>query len=44
MNQPALADGWWEWRMRWEQVQPWHAERLAELTRLYRRDGTPLKT
>ena len=43
MNQPAVADGWWEWRMRWEQVQPWHAERLAELTRLYRRDGTPLK-
>ena len=43
MNLPGLGDGWWEWRLQWRQVQPWHAERLAGLTRLYRRDGTPVK-
>ncbi|MFZ4534733.1 4-alpha-glucanotransferase [Propionivibrio sp.] len=37
MNQPGLAEGSWEWRFSWHQVAPWHAERLAELTRLHGR-------
>lgn len=37
MNQPGRAEGSWEWRFSWHQVAPWHAERLAELTRLYGR-------
>ncbi len=37
MNQPCLAEGSWEWRFSWDQVAPWHAERLAELTRLHGR-------
>ena len=43
MNFPGLAEGCWEWRFSWEQVAPWHAQRLAALCRLYRRDGTPLQ-
>ena len=37
MNQPGLGEGSWEWRFSWQQVAPWHAERLAELSRLYGR-------
>lgn len=37
MNQPGLAQGSWQWRFSWHQVAPWHADRLAELTRLYGR-------
>lgn len=37
MNFPGMADGWWEWRFQWHQVQSWHAQRLAELCRLYSR-------
>ncbi|MBI5717612.1 MAG: 4-alpha-glucanotransferase [Burkholderiales bacterium] len=37
MNYPGRSEGWWEWRLQWEQVQPWHAQRLAELARLYGR-------
>jgi 4-alpha-glucanotransferase len=43
MNFPGQASGWWRWRFTWEQVRPDHAQRLAELTRLFRRDGTPLQ-
>ncbi len=42
MNWPGRGEGYWEWRFSWQQVQPRHAERLAHLARLYRRDGTPL--
>ncbi|MCB1941314.1 MAG: 4-alpha-glucanotransferase [Candidatus Accumulibacter sp.] len=38
MNQPSVGQGSWEWRYRWQQVEPWHAERLADLTVLYGRD------
>ncbi|HRF72047.1 MAG TPA: 4-alpha-glucanotransferase [Accumulibacter sp.] len=38
MNQPSVGEGSWEWRYRRQQVQPWHAERLADLTRVYGRD------
>jgi len=38
MNKPGDGEGWWEWRMQWSQVQPWHAERLARLSRLFDRD------
>lgn len=41
MNFPGQESGWWRWRFAWSQVQPWHAERLAELARLY---GRPLPT
>lgn len=37
MNKPGLAEGSWEWRFGWHQVEPWHAECLAELTRLHGR-------
>ena len=37
MNQPGLGQGSWEWRFSWHQVAPWHADRLAQLTRLYGR-------
>ncbi len=37
MNRPGMPEGSWEWRFSWAQVAPWHAERLAELTRLYGR-------
>ena len=37
MNRPGEGEGAWEWRFVWDQVRPWHAERLAELTRIYGR-------
>ncbi len=37
MNFPGQESGWWGWRFQWNQVQPWHAGRLAELCRLYGR-------
>ena len=37
MNYPGQESGWWGWRFEWNQVQPWHAQRLAELGRLYGR-------
>jgi len=43
MNLPGRGEGYWEWRFDWAQVLPQHAERLAHLARLYRRDGTPLQ-
>ena len=43
MNFPGKGERFWEWRFTWSQVQAHHAERLAHLCALYRRDGTPLK-
>jgi len=43
MNLPGRGEGYWQWRFAWQQVQPEHAQRLAHLARLYRRDGTPLQ-
>jgi 4-alpha-glucanotransferase len=40
MNYPGQESGWWGWRFAWAQVQPWHAQRLAELGRLYGRGGS----
>jgi 4-alpha-glucanotransferase len=37
MNYPGQESGWWGWRFEWSQVQPWHAGRLAEFTKLYGR-------
>ena len=37
MNFPGQANGWWAWRMHWQQVHEGHARRLAELCRLYDR-------
>ena len=37
MNYPGQESGWWTWRFQWSQVQPWHAGRLVELSRLYGR-------
>jgi 4-alpha-glucanotransferase len=39
MNYPGQSEGWWEWRMQWSQVQPWHAQRLSLLCRLFDRSG-----
>jgi 4-alpha-glucanotransferase len=44
MNYPGQESGWWRWRFSWDQVKPEHARRLADLARIYRRDGTPLQT
>ena len=38
MNLPGQGEAYWEWRFAWRQVQPLHAERLARLGRLYRRE------
>ncbi|WP_341887331.1 4-alpha-glucanotransferase [Variovorax sp. YR752] len=43
MNLPGRGEGYWEWRFSWQQVRPEHARRLAHLTQLFRRDGTPLQ-
>lgn len=32
MNLPGQAQGYWEWRFTWQQVAPWHAQRLREIT------------
>jgi 4-alpha-glucanotransferase len=37
MNYPGQESGWWRWRFQWSQVQPWHAGRLLELSKLYGR-------
>jgi len=37
MNHPGQSSGWWQWRLQWDHVQPWHAQRLAEFGRLYGR-------
>ncbi len=37
MNQPSAAEGSWEWRFAWSQVDSRHAERLNEFSRLYGR-------
>ena len=39
MNKPGEPHGWWEWRLQWSDVHPWHAQRLAALCRLYGRPG-----
>ena len=39
MNFPGQESGWWTWRFQWNQVQPWHAGRLIELSRLYGRSS-----
>ena len=41
MNFPGQESGWWGWRFQWSEVQPWHAQRLADLSRLYGRSGLP---
>ena len=38
MNLPGKAEGYWEWRFTWRQMQPLHAGRLARFCRLYRRE------
>ena len=43
MNLPGKGEGYWEWRFDWTQVRPEHAQRLEHLTRLFRRDGTPMQ-
>ena len=44
MNRPGRGEGYWEWRFAWSQVRPEHAQRLAHLAQLYRRDGTPIQS
>jgi 4-alpha-glucanotransferase len=39
MNLPGQSEGWWAWRFEWAQLHDWHAQRLAELTQLFGRDG-----
>lgn len=37
MNLPGKPEGYWEWRFSWDQVQPWHAERMYELSAVHGR-------
>ena len=37
MNLPGSSAGWWVWRFEWQQVHPWHGQRLGEMTRLFGR-------
>lgn len=43
MNFAGQREDWWRGPFSRDQVRPEHAERLAQLMRLYRRDGTPLR-
>lgn len=38
MNTPGHVENCWTWRFHWDQVAPWYAEKLAEITMLYGRD------
>ena len=40
MNFPGKAEGYWEWRFDWSEVNPGHAARLRQLCHLYGRDGS----
>lgn len=40
MNMPGQALGNWSWRFVWDQVHPWHAEQLYEISALTKRTGT----
>jgi 4-alpha-glucanotransferase len=37
MNMPGTSVGNWAWRFSWNQIQSWHTDRLAELSRLHNR-------
>lgn len=37
MNYPGRGEGNWEWRFRWEQVQPWLTLKLAAITKTGKR-------
>jgi len=39
MNRPGDADGCWGWRFQWSQVQPWHADRLRQISAAHGRNG-----
>ena len=39
MNLPGRPAGNWAWRVRWEQLEDWRLERLAEWTQAYGRSG-----
>ena len=39
MNFPGKSEGYWEWRFSWHQLEPAHAQRMAEMCRLYGRLG-----
>jgi 4-alpha-glucanotransferase len=42
MNRPGLAQGCWDWRFGWQQVQDWQARRLREISAAHGRNGLPL--
>jgi 4-alpha-glucanotransferase len=42
MNFPGKGEGYWRWRFSWDQVRPEHGQRMAQLARLFRRDGTAI--
>ena len=42
MNQPGQAHGQWGWRFTWEQVRPWHAARLRQISAAHGRNGLVL--
>jgi 4-alpha-glucanotransferase len=40
MNFPGKSQGYWEWRFSWSQLTPEQSQRLLDMCRLFRRDGT----
>ena len=37
MNLPGQSDGHWQWRFTWDQLAPWHRERLAGMSAVHGR-------
>ena len=42
MNLPGMAEGHWEWRFQWRQVDDWHGVRLREMSAVHGRNGLAL--
>jgi 4-alpha-glucanotransferase len=42
MNCPGVAEGCWDWRFQWAQVQDWHSRRLREISAAHGRNDLPL--
>ncbi len=43
MNYPGRAEGNWEWRFTWDQVQPWQTMKLGDMTAANQRTNMAVK-
>ena len=39
MNLPGKAEGYWEWRFQWQQVEDWQTQRLREISAVHGRNA-----